>query len=157
MSTTNFAELEGFIWMNGKILDWKDAKIHILTHSLHYGSAVFEGIGVYDGKIFKLTEHIQRLIEGSKFLDLEVSYGQEELEKACIENIKSNNIQNGYIRPLVWRGSDNMGLTAKGISTNIAIASWEWPSYFSGKAKKKELLLKLQVGEGLILKLPHAM
>ncbi len=143
MSAPNFAELDGFIWMNGETVDWKEAKIHFLTHSLHYGSAVFEGIGVYSGKPFKLTEHIERLIEGSNALDLEINYSVEELKQACLDNIKANKIVNGYIRPLTWRGSDNMGITAKGVGTNVGIASWEWPkSYFAGDAKEKGISLK---------------
>tara|TARA_B100000989_G_scaffold249204_1_gene196769 strand:+ start:311 stop:1186 length:876 start_codon:yes stop_codon:yes gene_type:complete len=131
MQLIPFDNREGFIWMNGKVLEWSQARIHVLNHGLHYGSCVFEGIRVYNKKIFKLKEHIDRLIFSAKILDLHIPYKCEELIKFTELIVKKQNIKDGYIRPVVWRGSEKMAISSKEASTNLAIAAWKWPSYFS--------------------------
>ena len=117
--------------MNGSVLEWNQAKIHVLNHGLHYGSCVFEGIRVYNRKIFKLKEHIERLFFSAKILDLDIPYKHEELIEFTELIVKKQNIEDGYIRPVVWRGSEMMAISSKEASINIAIAAWKWPSYFS--------------------------
>ena len=131
MQLIPFDKREGYIWMNGKVLEWNQAKIHVLNHGLHYGSCVFEGIRVYNKKIFKLKEHIERLFLSAKILDLHIPYKLEELIKFTELIVKKQNIEDGYIRPVVWRGSEMMAISSKEASINIAIAAWKWPSYFS--------------------------
>ena len=131
MQLIPFDNREGFIWMNGGVLEWNQAKIHVLNHGLHYGSCVFEGIRVYNRKIFKLKEHIERLFFSAKILDLDIPYKHEELIEFTELIVKKQNIEDGYIRPVVWRGSEMMAISSKEASINIAIAAWKWPSYFS--------------------------
>ena len=131
MQLIPFDNREGFIWMNGSVLEWNQAKIHVLNHGLHYGSCVFEGIRVYNRKIFKLREHIERLFFSAKILDLDIPYKHEELIEFTELIVKKQNIEDGYIRPVVWRGSEMMAISSKEASINIAIAAWKWPSYFS--------------------------
>ncbi len=131
MQLIPFDNREGFIWMNGSVLEWNQAKIHVLNHGLHYGSCVFEGIRVYNRKIFKLKEHIERLFFSAKILDLDIPYKHEELIEFTELIVKKQNIEDGYIRPVVWRGSEMMAISSKEASINIAIAAWKWPSYFS--------------------------
>lgn len=130
-----FDKREGFIWYNGKLVPWQDAKVHVLNHGLHYGSCVFEGIAIYNDKIFKLKEHSQRLIDSAKLLDFEIPYTVEELMAATQEIVKIQKVDNGYIRPFAWRGSEKMAISAKNNSTHVAIATWKWPPYFSSEAK----------------------
>ena len=131
MQLIPFDNREGFIWMNGSVLEWNQAKVHVLNHGLHYGSCVFEGIRVYNRKIFKLKEHIERLFFSAKILDLDIPYKHEELIEFTELIVKKQNIEDGYIRPVVWRGSEMMAISSKEASINIAIAAWKWPSYFS--------------------------
>ncbi len=131
MQMIPFDKRDGFIWINGEYKSWSDSKVHVLNHGLHYGSCVFEGIRIYDGKIFKLNQHIERLYESAKLLDLEIPFEINEIEKITIELTKKQNVDNGYIRPVVWRGSEKMAISAKDATTNIAIATWSWPSYFA--------------------------
>ncbi len=121
----------GFIWFNGEFIPWNDAKIHVLNHGLHYGSCVFEGLRIYDGKIFKLKEHIDRLFKSANILGLNIPYEFNQVISSTEEIILKQNVTNGYIRPVVWRGSEMMAISAEKGSTNLAIAAWEWPSYFS--------------------------
>ena len=131
MQILPFDNREGTIWVDGKFIDWKNAKMHILNHGLHYGSCVFEGIRLYEGKIFKLEEHIKRLFDSAKILDLSIPFNLKEIMQVTKDITQKQNILNGYIRPVVWRGSEIMAIAAKKASTKIAIAAWEWPSYFS--------------------------
>ena len=131
MQILPFDNREGTIWVDGKFIDWKNAKMHILNHGLHYGSCVFEGIRLYEGKIFKLEEHIKRLFDSAKILDLDIPFNFKEIIQVTKDITQKQNILNGYIRPVVWRGSEIMAISAKKASTKIAIAAWEWPSYFS--------------------------
>jgi len=141
MATAPYDQREGFIWLNGKLRPWKDAQVHILTHALHYGSAVFEGMRAYDGEIFKLTEHSQRLHESGKILDFEIPYSVAEIDKACREVVRANKLTDGYVRPIAWRGSEQMGVAAQAAKINLAIAAWDWGSYFDPAAKQKGLRL----------------
>ena len=137
-----FEDRDGFIWVNGKFVDWRDAKVPMISHGLHYGGTVFEGIRCYNGQAFKLHEHSERLIKSAELIDMKIPYTVEELNKATIETLEKNNLKDAYIRPLAWRGSDQMGITAQETKTHTAIAVWEWPSYFSPELRDKGISLK---------------
>jgi branched-chain amino acid aminotransferase len=143
MTLLSFDDRDGFIWFNGEMLPWRDAKIHVLTHGLHYGSCVFEGVRVYNGKIFKLREHSERLINSAKLLGFDIPYSVAELEAAQLETIKKQGVENGYIRPVAWRGSEMMAISAQKTKIHVAIASWQWPSYFSAEARERGLRLQV--------------
>jgi len=132
-----FDKRDGYIWYNGELVDWEDAKVHVLNHGLHYGSCVFEGTAVYNDKIFKLREHTERLIRSAELLDFSIPYSVEELEEATKLIVKTQKVSSGYIRPFAWRGSEKMAISAKDNSTHVAIATWTWPPYFSVEAKRK--------------------
>ena len=131
MQMIPFDKRDGFIWINGSFEKWDEAKVHVLNHGLHYASCVFEGIRIYNGKIFKLNEHIQRLYKSAEILDLKIPFQLNDICLHVRDVVKKQNVKNGYIRPVVWRGSEMMAISAEKASTNIAIACWEWPSYFS--------------------------
>jgi branched-chain amino acid aminotransferase len=137
LESVPFDNRDGLIWFNGELVPWRDAKLHVLSHALHYASSVFEGERSYAGKIFKLTEHTQRLAFSAKELGFELPYTVPEIDQACIEVCKVNNIVNGYVRPIAWRGSEMMGVSAQDTRINVAIAAWDWPSYFSPEARMK--------------------
>jgi branched-chain amino acid aminotransferase len=143
MATVPYDQREGFIWLNGMLVPWGDARVHVLTHALHYASAVFEGMRAYDGTIFKLTEHNQRLHESAKILDFEIPYSVAELDKAAREVLRANKLASAYVRPIAWRGSEQMGVAAQLTKTNVAIAAWDWGSYFDPAARAKGLKLTL--------------
>ena len=143
MSAPSFADRDGLIWFNGEMVDWRDAKVHVLTHALHYASAVFEGERSYGGTIFKLREHTERLFFSAKTLGFTIPYLVEEIDAACIQACKANNIVDGYVRPIAWRGSEMMGVSAQQNRINVAIAAWEWPSYFSPEARMKGIKLTM--------------
>jgi branched-chain amino acid aminotransferase len=138
---TNIDQRSGVIWHNGTFVEWKDAKIHILTHGLHYGSSVFEGQRAYNGHIFKLEEHTKRLRFSAITLGFDLPYTDAELNEACKEVIRSNSITDGYMRPVAWRGSEQLSVASGHNTIHVAIAAWEWPSYFSPEAKAKGLKL----------------
>lgn len=131
--TTNhpFDQREGYIWFDGKFEPWSECKVHVLNHGLHYASSVFEGIRIYEGKIFKLREHSERLIHSARLLGFEVPYTAEELDKFTQETVEKQGVTDGYIRPIAWLGSERMKIDARGNKTHVAIACWEWPAYFS--------------------------
>ncbi|TNE35312.1 MAG: branched-chain amino acid aminotransferase [Alphaproteobacteria bacterium] len=143
MDTSSFADRDGYIWFNGKLVPWRDANIHVLTHGLHYASSVFEGERVYDGEIFKLQEHTDRLINSARILGFKLEQTAEEINQACRETVVANNIVDGYVRPVAWRGSEMMGVSAQNNRINLAIAAWVWPSYFSPEARMKGIRLKM--------------
>ncbi|MEX0582963.1 MAG: branched-chain amino acid aminotransferase, partial [Sneathiella sp.] len=143
MDTSSFADKDGFIWFNGKLVPWRDANIHVLTHGLHYASSVFEGERVYDGEIFKLQEHTDRLIESARILGFKLEQTAEEINEASRQTVLANKIVDGYVRPVAWRGSEMMGVSAQNNRINLAIAAWIWPSYFSPEARMKGIRLKL--------------
>ena len=127
----SFSDRDGVIWFNGSYRKWTESNIHVLNHGLHYASCVFEGIRVYEGKIFKLKEHTERLLKSASILDLDIKYSVDDLIAITTGLISKQNIRNGYIRPVAWRGSEKMAISAIDGSTNLAIAAWTWPSYFS--------------------------
>ena len=138
-----FDQLEGQIWFNGEFVNWKDARIHVLTHGLHYASAVFEGERAYGGRIFKLTEHNRRLHRSAEILGFKIPYSVEELDAASIELLKRQGFSEAYARPIAWRGSEMMGVSAQNNRINVAIAIWQWGSYFNPAEKLKGIRLDI--------------
>lgn len=138
-----FDQRDGFIWMNGALIPWTDARVHVLTHGLHYASSVFEGERAYAGAIFKLREHTERLIYSAKELGFEIPYAADEIDAACIETLEANGLVDGYLRPVAWRGSEMMGVSAQNNRINLAIAAWEWPSYFDPEERLKGIRLDM--------------
>lgn len=137
-----YDDRDGFIWMDGNLVPWRDAKVHFLTHTLHYGSGVFEGIRAYNGKIFKLSEHSQRLLDGCKTMDMNITWTLEQINQACLDALKANNIVDGYLRPLAWRGAEQVGVSAQKSKIHLAVAVWEWPSYYGSEAYEKGIHVK---------------
>ncbi|HTN61462.1 MAG TPA: branched-chain amino acid aminotransferase [Devosia sp.] len=133
---------EGWIWFDGAFTPWKDAKIHVLTHGLHYASSVFEGERAYGGEIFKLREHTERLIHSGKTLDFTIPYSLEEIEAASRDVLTKNNLVDAYVRPVAWRGSEELSVPARNNKVHLAIAAWVWPSYFSIEEKLKGIRLE---------------
>ena len=131
MESVPYDKRSGKIWFNGKTVDWKDANIHILNHGLHYASCVFEGERVYDGEIFRLAEHTERLFYSAERMDMKIPYTQDQVNEACKAIVEKNSIIDGYLRPIAWRGAEMMGVSAQSTKINLAIAVWEWPSYFA--------------------------
>ncbi|MBL1241196.1 MAG: branched-chain amino acid aminotransferase [OCS116 cluster bacterium] len=131
MENLSYDNLPGYIWMNGEFVKWADAKVHVINHAMHYASSVFEGNRAYNGKVFKLEEHTQRLFKSAEILDMKIPYTEAEINQACKDILKKQNIQSAYMRPIVWRGSEQMGISAQDTKINVAIAVWDWPSYFS--------------------------
>ncbi|HJO75723.1 MAG TPA: branched-chain amino acid aminotransferase, partial [Rhodospirillales bacterium] len=142
MDSIPFDDRDGVIWFNGELIPWRDAKLHTLSHALHYASSVFEGERSYGGTIFKLTEHSERFAFSARTLGFELPYSVAEIDAACIETCKANDIVDGYVRPVAWRGSEMMGVSAQETKINVAIAAWAWPSYFSPEARMKGIRLK---------------
>ena len=142
MEAIPFDDRDGVIWFNGKMVPWRQARLHVLSHALHYASSIFEGERSYAGNIFKLTEHSERLVLSAKTLGFELPYSVAEIDAACIETCKQNDIIDGYVRPVAWRGSEMMGVSAQATRINVAIAAWPWPSYFSPEARMKGIRLK---------------
>ncbi|MEQ5776631.1 branched-chain amino acid aminotransferase [Thalassospira sp. NFXS8] len=143
MTTPTFDNRDGFIWFNGELKPWRDSTLHVLSHALHYASAVFEGERAYNGKVFKLAEHGERLIKSGKILDMTIPYSSTELDAAVMETLKANNIVDGYVRRIAWRGSEMMGVAAQTTKINVAIATWQWPSYFKPEERLKGIRLDL--------------
>ena len=143
MASVPFDQLDGFIWMNGEFVKWADAKVHVLTHGLHYASAVFEGERAYGGEIFKLKEHTQRLHDSAEMLGFTIPYSQDVINEACRELLRKQGFTDAYVRPIAWRGSEMMGVSAQNNRINCAIAIWQWPSYFDPEQKLKGIRLDL--------------
>ena len=135
MEMIPYDKRSGKIWFNGKAVNWKDAQIHVLNHGLHYASCVFEGERVYDGEIFKLEEHTDRLFYSAKRMGIKVPYTQTEINEACKNIVNIQKVKNGYVRPVIWRGSEMMAISAQKNKVHVAIATWEWGSYFDPKLK----------------------
>ncbi len=133
----------GKIWYNNELVDWADAKIHILNHGLHYASCVFEGERVYDGFIFKLEEHTSRLFYSAKRMGITIPYSEAEINNACNDIISVQNIKDGYVRPMAWRGSEMMAISAQQTKIHVAVATWDWGSYFDPKLKIKGIRLNI--------------
>ncbi len=143
MAGLPFDQREGVIWMDGAMREWGEAKLHVLSHALHYASSVFEGERCYGGEIFKLTEHSQRLHDSAKALDFEIPYSVAEIDEACRAVIKAQNIVDGYVRPVAWRGSEMMAVSAQNTTIHVAIAAWKWPSYFDPAERLKGIRLNI--------------
>ena len=143
MTAEPFDQRDGFIWFNGELVAWREAKVHVLTHGLHYASAVFEGERVYGGEIFKLTEHTERLHNSGKLLGFDVPFSVAEIDQACRDAVRANGIVDGYVRPIAWRGSEQMGVSAQNNRINLAVASWYWGTYFDKEQRLKGIRLCL--------------
>jgi branched-chain amino acid aminotransferase len=137
MSFVPIDDRDGWIWLDGKFLPWRDARVHVLTHALHYASSVFEGERMYGGEIFKLTEHTERLIRSAELLDFKIPYSVAEIDQACKDACTKNGYSDCYIRPVAFRGSEQVSVSAAHTTTRLAIAAWEWPSYFDPETKKR--------------------
>ena len=134
---------EGKIWYNNDLVDWQDVKLHVLSHGLHYASCVFEGLRVYDGEIFKLEEHTDRLYYSAKRMDIKIPYSKDEINNAIKKTVSVQNVQNGYVRPFAWRGSEMMAVSAQQTKIHVAIATWEWGTYFDSKLKTEGIKLNI--------------
>ncbi len=133
----------GKIWHNGDLVDWSDVKLHVLSHGLHYASCVFEGERVYNGSIFKLEEHTSRFFYSAKRMGFEIPYSEEEINVASNKIINIQKVENGYVRPVAWRGSEMMAISAQQTKVHVAIATWEWGSYFDPKLKVEGIKLNI--------------
>jgi branched-chain amino acid aminotransferase len=143
MALIPFDDRDGVIWFDGRLVPWREAKIHVLTHGLHYASCVFEGERVYGGRVFKLREHTERLVESARLLDFAIPYSLEGLENATMDTVAAQRIVDGYVRPIAWRGSEVMGVSAHQAKVHVAIAVWQWPSYFDPAERLKGLRLDI--------------
>jgi branched-chain amino acid aminotransferase len=137
MSIVPFDDRDGWIWMDGSFIPWREAQVHVLTHGLHYASAVFEGERMYGGQVFELTAHTERLFKSAQIMDFEIPFTVEEIDRATMETCAKNGHQDCYIRPIAWRGSEQIGVTAMQSKIHVAIAAWEWPSYFNPEEKAR--------------------
>ena len=134
---------DGKIWYNASLVDWSDVKVHVLSHGLHYASCVFEGERVYDGEIFKLEEHTSRFFHSARRMGFEIPYTEEQINKACKQIISVQNVENGYVRPVALRGSEMMAISAQQTKIHVAVATWEWGSYFDPKLKLEGIKLNI--------------
>ena len=134
---------DGKIWYNNELVDWENVNLHVLSHGLHYASCVFEGLRVYEGSIFKLEEHTSRFFHSAKRMGFKIPYSEEEINTACRETVKVQKVQNGYVRPVAWRGSEMMAISAQQTKIHVAIATWEWGSYFDPNLKLKGIKLNI--------------
>ena len=141
MALVPFDDRDGLIWFDGALVPWREAKLHVVTHALHYGSAVFEGERAYSGKIFKMREHSERLHRSAELLEFKVPYTVDEINAAKMAALKANNLSDAYVRPIAWRGSEEMGVSALNSKIHVAIACWAWPSYYSPEARAKGVRL----------------
>jgi|TARA_B110000444_G_scaffold250759_1_gene277680 branched-chain amino acid aminotransferase len=143
MENIPYDKRSGKLWFNGTDVDWNEAKIHVLNHGLHYASCVFEGERVYDGEIFKLKEHTERLFYSAKRMGIKVPYTEQAINEACKKIVNIQKVQNGYVRPVIWRGSEMMAISAQKNKIHVAIATWEWGSYFDPKLKLNGIKLNI--------------
>jgi branched-chain amino acid aminotransferase len=143
MAGVPFDQMTGKIWFNGAFVDWAEAKIHVLTHGLHYASCVFEGERAYGGEVFKLREHTERLFNSARVLDFSIPYSIDEIDAVCRELLVLNKLTDAYVRPVAWRGSEMMGVSAQTNRINAAVAVWEWPSYFNPEQRLKGIRLDI--------------
>lgn len=145
MSLIPYDDRDGWIWFDDKLVPWREAKIHVLSHGLHYGSCVFEGQRAYDGKVFKLTEHSQRLVRSAETLGMTafepLPWSVADIDRITAETVAKSGLANAYVRPVIWRGSEMMGVSAQQAKPHFAVAVWDWGSYFSEELKKKGISL----------------
>jgi len=138
-----FDQLDGHIWMNGEFVKWSEAKVHVLTHGLHYASSVFEGERAYGGEIFKLTQHTERLHESARLLGFTIPWSVADIDNACNQLLAKQGFSDAYVRPIAWRGSEMMGVSAQKNRINLAIAIWQWPSYFDPEQRLRGIRLDM--------------
>jgi branched-chain amino acid aminotransferase len=143
MTGQTFDDRDGWIWLDGQCVPWRDAKVHVLTHALHYASAVFEGERAYGGRIFKSREHSQRLKDSAEILDFSIPWSVDQIDAAKAEVLARNNFVDAYIRPVAWRGSEMMGVSAQHNEIHLGIAAWQWPSYFDPAQRMKGIRLDI--------------
>lgn len=143
MSEPTFDDRDGFIWMDGRLVPWREAGVHILTHAMHYASAVFEGQRCYGGKVFELSAHSQRLIDSARILGFDLPWSREAIDAAVMETVAANGLTDCYVRPIAWRGSEQMGVAAQRTKPHLAVAAWEWGAYFGDEALAKGLRLTI--------------
>ena len=143
MSLISYDDRKGVIWYDGKMVPWREANVHVLTHGLHYASCVFEGQRAYGGTVFKLQEHTERLITSARTLGFELPYTGDEINKACYQLLDVLGMKDAYMRPVAWRGSEMMGVSAQQNTIHVAIAAWEWPSYFDPEERLKGIRLDM--------------
>jgi branched-chain amino acid aminotransferase len=142
MTMIPFDDRDGFIWYDGRMLPWRDARLHVLSHGLHYASCVFEGERVYNGAVFRLDDHNERLRNSARILGFEVPASMDELAQATRELVAANRIVDGYVRPIAWRGAEQMGVSAQLTKIHLALAAWDWPAYFSPEARARGIRMK---------------
>ncbi|MDX8381859.1 MAG: branched-chain amino acid transaminase [Ghiorsea sp.] len=142
----NFADRDGKIWFDGKMVEWRDAKIHVLTHTLHYGMGVFEGVRAYDAEggtaIFRLQEHTNRLFNSAKIMNMDMPFSKDEINQAQLDAVKVNNLDSAYIRPMAFYGSEGMGLRADGLKTHVIVAAWHWGAYLGKDALEQGIRIR---------------
>ena len=143
----SFSDRDGVIWRDGELIEWRDANVHVLTHTLHYGSGVFEGVRAYETEsrgtcIFRLQDHTKRLFNSAKAIHIQIPFDQDTVSSAHCEVVRKNDLREAYIRPLVYLGSEGMGLRAKDLRVHVAIAAWEWPSYMDPEVVEKGLKVR---------------
>jgi len=142
----SMADRDGKIWMDGQMVDWRDAKVHVLTHTLHYGCGVFEGVRAYDTvngpAVFRLQEHTDRLFNSAKILRMKMPFSKDEVNAAQLEAVRANGLKSGYIRPLVWLGSEKMGVSPKGAAVHVMVAAWNWGAYLGEEGMKRGIRVK---------------
>lgn len=143
MSVLPFDQRDGFIWLDGRLVPWADARLHVLSHGLHYGSCVFEGERAYGGKVFKSREHSERLLNSARIMDFEIPYSAQELDDAKQQVVDANGFSDCYLRPVAWRGSEMMAVAAQNATIHTAIAAWDWPSMFDVETKMKGIRLEI--------------
>jgi len=143
MAGQPFDDRDGTIWFDGHLIPWRDAKVHVLTHAMHYASAVFEGERAYGGEVFRSREHSDRLRESARILDFEIPYGAAEIDAAKTLVLQKNGFADAYVRPIAWRGSEMMGVSAQHNKIHLAIAAWDWPSYFDPAQRMKGIRLDI--------------
>jgi len=142
MDDEAFDDRPGVIWFDGKMVPWKEANVHVLSHAMHYASAVFEGERCYGGEIFELRQHTERFFESARVMDFEIPYTLDEIDAACEGLVKENGITDGYLRPIAWRGAGMMGVSAQKAGVRVAVAAWDWPAYFSPEARMQGIRMK---------------
>ncbi len=141
MALVPFDQRDGWIWLDGEFVPWREAKIHVLTHGLHYGSCVFEGQRIYEGEVFKLRTHTDRLFRSAELLDMKIPFSKDEIDGVCNESIARSGLETAYMRPFVWRGSEQLSVAAQGARIRCAVAVWPWASYFDVEEKKRGIRL----------------
>ena len=143
MSIIPFDDRDGYIWLNGEMMPWRECKTHVISHGLHYASLVFEGERAYNGKIFKSKDHTNRLFNSAKILDFEIPWSLEKIEDTKLELLETMKLSNSYVRAFAWRGSEMIAVSAQHTKIHTAIAVWEWPSYFDPEIKMKGIKLDI--------------